>query len=185
MYSAYQNRFYKTKYGKNFNYDFSVKNSFKINGNEEYVLPNKKDIYALKQSNRIENKKVGYNIFELQAQKIDSKYKYYDFNFGIYNWQEITKDGINPDKQWWEYKPESCSWYNVACHIKNGVVWIINNIPGVKQTTELASGIGKILYVTKELFTGIFEMWKFSPMLYNTIINIFILIIFMKVTRLL
>jgi hypothetical protein len=29
--------------------------------------------------------KVGYGVFELQAQKENEFYHYYDFNFGIYN----------------------------------------------------------------------------------------------------
>ncbi|KMQ89747.1 plectrovirus spv1-r8a2b protein [Lasius niger] len=33
------------------------------------------------------------------AQKEGDLYRYYDFNFGIYNWQEITKDGLFPAGQ--------------------------------------------------------------------------------------
>ncbi len=47
--------------------------------------------------------KIGCNVFELQAQKENDMYRYYDFNFGIYNWQEINNDAdyfaiVNYDK---------------------------------------------------------------------------------------
>lgn len=191
LYSAYQNRFYNSNYGKVFNYDFSVKNDLNIKDNHGYIFEENKSInskYNLKHINLEKNnknldKKIGYNVFEFQSLKLDGKYRYYDFNFGIYNWQEITKDGINPDMQWWEYKYDSCSWYNFACHMKNGAVWIINNLPGVKQTGTLAKGINAIFQTIYKFFGGIFEMWKFSPQLYNTIINLFILMFFLKLIK--
>ncbi|ALA97707.1 Spiroplasmavirus-related protein [Spiroplasma kunkelii CR2-3x] len=51
------------------------------------------------QYKKIEEQKIGYNVFELQAQKENDMYRYYDFNFGIYNWQEINSGGLFPDKQ--------------------------------------------------------------------------------------
>lgn len=150
LYSAYQNRFYKTKYGKNFNFDFSVKKHFNIENDDGYIFGKKNSSenqkYKLKhlkfeERNLNYDKKIGFNIFEFQSAKIDKNYRYYDFNFGIYNWQEITKDGINPDKQWWEYKYESCNWWNIGCHIKNGTIWVINNLPGIKETNTFAKGM--------------------------------------------
>ncbi|MDQ7982696.1 MAG: DUF3688 family protein [Spiroplasma sp.] len=105
-------------------------------------------------------------------------------NFGIYNWQEITKDGLFPADQWWDARYESCAWYNIVCHIKNAVIWIVNNIPGVKQGNQLANGIAYIFKTTYEFFDQIFAVWKFSPALYNTVTNVFLLIVFMKLVRL-
>ncbi len=85
MYSAYKNRFYNTNYGNVFNYDFSVSNDYNINQNEEYVFEDVlKDKYGLKYK-KMEEQKIGYNVFELQVQKENDMYRYYDFNFGIYN----------------------------------------------------------------------------------------------------
>ncbi|KAI92693.1 spiroplasma phage ORF1-like family protein [Spiroplasma melliferum] len=184
LYSAFKNRFYNTNYGNVFNYDFSVSNNYNINQNEGYIFEGAlKDKYGLKYK-KIEEQKIGYNVFELQAQKENDMYRYYDFNFGIYNWQEINNGGLFPDGQWWQAQYESCSWYNLACHIRNAAIWIVNNIPGVKQVNELASGVGKIFQTIYSFFNQTFEMWKFSPALYNTITNIFLLIIFMKFVRL-
>ncbi len=184
LYSAFKNRFYNTNYGNVFNYDFSVANNYNINQNEGYIFEGAlKDKYGLKYK-KIEEQKIGYNVFELQAQKENYMYRYYDFNFGIYNWQEINNGGLFPDGQWWQAQYESCSWYNLACHIKNAAIWIVNNIPGVKQVNELASGVGKIFQTIYSFFSQTFEVWKFSPALYNTITNILLLIIFMKFVRL-
>ncbi len=184
MYSAYKNRFYNTNYGDVFNYDFSVSNGYNINQNEGYVFEGSlKDKYGLKYK-KMEQQKIGYNVFELQAQKENDMYRYYDFNFGIYNWQEINNGGLFPDGQWWQAQYESCSWYNLACHIRNAAIWIVNNIPGIKQVNELASGVGKIFQTIYSFFSQIFEVWKFSSALYSTITNLFLLIIFMKFVRL-
>ncbi|WP_425380523.1 spiroplasma phage ORF1-like family protein [Spiroplasma endosymbiont of Stenodema calcarata] len=184
LYSAFKNRFYNTNYGNVFNYDFSVTNDYNINQNEGYIFEGAlKDKYGLKYK-KIEEQKIGYNVFELQAQKENDMYRYYDFNFGIYNWQEINNGGLFPDGQWWQAQYESCSWYNLACHIRNAAIWIVNNVPGVKQVNELASGVGKIFQTIYSFFSQTFEVWKFSPVLYSTITNIFLLIIFMKFVRL-
>ncbi len=184
MYSAYKNRFYNTNYGDVFNYDFSVSNNYNINQNEGYVFEGiLKDKYGLKYK-KMEEQKIGYNVFELQAQKENDMYCYYDFNFGIYNWQEINNGGLFPDSQWWQAQYESCSWYNLAFHIRNAAIWIVNNIPGIKQVNELASGVGKIFQTIYSFFSQTFEVWKFSPALYSTITNLFLLIIFMKFVRL-
>ncbi|WP_281042308.1 spiroplasma phage ORF1-like family protein [Spiroplasma citri] len=186
LYSAFKNRFYTiNNYGSVFNYDFSVSNNYNINSNSGYVfggdLQNK---YGL-QYKKIEEQKIGYNVFELQAQKENDMYRYYDFNFGIYNWQEINNGGLFPDKQWWQVQyvtPEG--WWDFGAHIKNAVIWIVNTIPGVKQVNELASGVGKVFETVYSFFSQIFEVWKFNPALYSTITNIFLLIIFMKFVRL-
>ncbi|WP_338989332.1 spiroplasma phage ORF1-like family protein [Spiroplasma endosymbiont of Seladonia tumulorum] len=184
MYSAYKNRFYNTNYGDVFNYDFSVANNYNINQNEGYVFEGiLKNKYGLKYK-KMEEQKIGYNVFELQAQKENDMYRYYDFNFGIYNWQEINNGGLFPDSQWWQAQYESCSWYNLACHIRNAAIWIVNNIPGIKQVNELANGVGKIFQTIYSFFSQTFEVWKFSPALYSTITNLFLLIIFMKFVRL-
>ncbi len=184
MYSAYKNRFYNTNYGDVFNYDFSVSNDYNINQNEGYVFEDiLKDKYGLKYK-KMEEQKIGYNVFELQAQKENDMYCYYDFNFGIYNWQEINNGGLFPDSKWWQAQYESCSWYNLACHIRNAAIWIVNNIPGIKQVNELASGVGKIFQTIYSFFSQTFEVWKFSPALYSTITNLFLLIIFIKFVRL-
>ncbi|AXF95735.1 spiroplasma plectrovirus-related protein [Spiroplasma phoeniceum P40] len=103
LYSAFKNRFYTiNNYGSVFNYDFSVANNYNINSNSGYVFEDAlKDKYGLKYK-KIEEQKIGYNVFELQAQKENDMYRYYDFNFGIYNWQEINNGGLFPDKQWWQ-----------------------------------------------------------------------------------
>ncbi|APE75215.1 spiroplasma phage ORF1-like family protein [Spiroplasma citri] len=186
LYSAFKNRFYTiNNYGSVFNYDFSVANNYNIKLNSGYVfggdLQNK---YGL-QYKKIEEQKIGYNVFELQAQKENDMYRYYDFNFGIYNWQEINNGGLFPDKQWWQVQyvtPEG--WWDFGAHIKNAVIWIVNTIPGVKQVNELASGVGKVFETVYSFFIQIFEVWKFNPALYSTITNIFLLIIFMKFVRL-
>jgi hypothetical protein len=85
LYSAYQNRFYQTQYGNVFNYDYSVYQNYNINQNSGYIFnDNLKIKYNLKYK-KIEEQKIGYNVIELQAQKTDEMYRYYDFNFGIYN----------------------------------------------------------------------------------------------------
>ncbi len=185
MYSAYKNRFYNTNYRDVFNYDFSVSNDYNINQNEGYVFndSNLQNKYGLKYK-KMEEQKIDYNVFELQAQKDNDMYRYYDFNFGIYNWQEINNGGLFPDSQWWQAQYESCSWYNLACHIRNAAIWIVNNIPGIKQVNELASGVGKIFQTIYSFFSQTFEVWKFSTALYSTITNLFLLIIFMKFVRL-
>ncbi|AXF96263.1 spiroplasma plectrovirus-related protein [Spiroplasma phoeniceum P40] len=186
LYSAFKNRFYTiNNYGSVFNYDFSVANNYDIKLNSGYVfggdLQNK---YGL-QYKKIEEQKIGYNVFELQAQKENDMYRYYDFNFGIYNWQEINNGGLFPDKQWFQVQyitPKG--WWDFGAHIKNAVIWIVNTIPGVKQVNELASGVGKVFETVYSFFSQIFEVWKFNPALYSTITNIFLLIIFMKFVRL-
>nr|WP_281042311.1 DUF3688 family protein [Spiroplasma citri] len=65
LYSAFKNRFYTiNNYGSVFNYDFSVANNYDIKSNSGYVfggdLQNK---YGL-QYKKIEEQKIGYNVFE-------------------------------------------------------------------------------------------------------------------------
>ncbi|AXF96397.1 spiroplasma plectrovirus-related protein [Spiroplasma phoeniceum P40] len=97
LYSAFKNRFYTiNNYGSVFNYDFSVANNYDIKLNSGYVFGgNLQNKYGL-QYKKIEEQKIGYNVFELQAQKENDMYRYYDFNFGIYNWQEINNGGFVP-----------------------------------------------------------------------------------------
>lgn len=188
LYSSYNNRFYNTKYGQAFNFDYSVKSSFNISGKDKYVFEGDNDKiekYPFKYVSDVNSRNVGYNVFTLTAQKEGGLYRYFDFNFGIYNWREITKDGLYPTGQWWDAKYDNCAWYNVTCWIKNAVIWVVNNIPGVKQGNQLASGIAYIFKTTYEFFDKIFAVWKFSPALYNTVTNVFLLIIFMKLVRLL
>ncbi|ALA98169.1 Spiroplasmavirus-related protein [Spiroplasma kunkelii CR2-3x] len=186
LYSAFKNRFYTiNNYGSVFNYDFSVVNNYDIKLNSGYVFGGDlQSKYGL-QYKKIEEQKIGYNVFELQAQKENDMYRYYDFNFGIYNWQEINSGGLFPDKQWWQVQyitPKG--WWDFGAHIKNAMIWIVNTIPGVKQVNELASGVGKVFETVYIFFSQIFEVWKFNPALYSTITNIFLLIIFMKFVRL-
>ncbi|ALA98350.1 Spiroplasmavirus-related protein [Spiroplasma kunkelii CR2-3x] len=186
LYSAFKNRFYTiNNYGSVFNYDFSVVNNYDIKLNSGYVFGGDlQSKYGL-QYKKIEEQKIGYNVFELQAQKENDMYRYYDFNFGIYNWQEINSGGLFPDKQWWQVQyitPKG--WWDFGAHIKNAVIWIVNTIPGVKQVNELASGVGKVFETVYSFFSQIFEVWKFNHALYSTITNIFLLIIFMKFVRL-
>ncbi|QED24879.1 spiroplasma phage ORF1-like family protein [Spiroplasma citri] len=186
LYSAFKNRFYTiNNYGSVFNYDFSVANNYDINLNSGYVFAGYlQSKYGLRYK-KIEEQRIGYNVFELQAQRENDMYRYYDFNFGIYNWQEINSGGLFPDKQWWQVQyvtPEG--WWDFGAHIKNAVIWIVNTIPGVKQVNELASGVGKVFETVYSFFSQIFEVWKFNPALYSTITNIFLLIIFMKFVRL-
>ncbi|MGL5268444.1 MAG: spiroplasma phage ORF1-like family protein [Spiroplasma sp.] len=186
LYSSYNNRFYNTKYGQTFNFDYSVSKNFSIEYSDKYVFEGddvKIEKYPFKYQ-KIESRNIGYNVFTLISQKEGELYRYFDFNFGIYNWQEITKDGLFPTGQWWQAKYESCAWYNIACYIKNAVIWIVNNIPGVKEGNQLASGIAKIFETVYKFFDQIFAVWKFSPALYNTVTNLFLLIIFMKLVRL-
>nr|WP_308686784.1 DUF3688 family protein [Spiroplasma sp. ChiS] len=131
LYSAFKNRFYTiNNYGSVFNYDFSVANNYDIKLNSGYVfVGNLQNKYGL-QYKKIEEQKIGYNVFELQAQKENDMYRYYDFNFGIYNLQEINNGGLFPDKQWWQVQyvtPEG--WWDFGAHIKNAVIWIVNTIP--------------------------------------------------------
>nr|WP_310622617.1 DUF3688 family protein [Spiroplasma citri] len=186
LYSAFKNRFYTiNNYGSVFNYDFSVANNYDINLNSGYVFAGYlQSKYGLRYK-KIEEQRIGYNVFELQAQKEKDMYRYYDFNFGIYNCQEINNGGLFPDKQWWQVQyitPKG--WWDFGAHIKNAVIWIVNTIPGVKQVNELASGVGKVFETVYSFFSQIFEVWKFNPALYSTITNIFLLIIFMKFVRL-
>ncbi|ALA98423.1 Spiroplasmavirus-related protein [Spiroplasma kunkelii CR2-3x] len=112
-------------------------------------------------------------------------YRYYNFNFGIYNWQEINNGGLFPDKQWWQVQYVTpAGWWDFGAHIKNAVIWIVNTIPGIKQVNELASGVGNVFEAVYSFFSEIFEVWKFNPALYSIIKNIFLLIIFMKFVRL-
>ncbi|AXF96912.1 spiroplasma plectrovirus-related protein [Spiroplasma phoeniceum P40] len=146
LYSVFKNRFYTiNNYGSVFNYDFSVTNEYNIKLNSGYVFGgNLQNKYGL-QYKKNEEQKIGYNVFELQAQKENDMYRYYDFNFGIYNWQEINNGGLFPNKQWWQVQyvtPQG--WWYFGAHIKNAVIWIVNTIPGVKQVNELASGVGKV-----------------------------------------
>ncbi|AXF95626.1 spiroplasma plectrovirus-related protein [Spiroplasma phoeniceum P40] len=137
------------------------------------------------QYKKIEEQKIDYNVFELQAQKENDMYRYYYFNFGIYNWQEINNGGLFPDKQLFQVQyinPKG--WWDFETHIKNAVIWIFNTIPGVKQVNELASGVGKVFETVYSFFSQIFEVWKFNPALYSIITNIFLLIIFIKFVRL-
>ncbi len=81
-YYAYKNRFYNTNYRDVFSYDFSVSNDYNINQNEGYFFEfTLKDKYGLKYK-KMEEQKIGYNVFELQAQKENDMYRSYDFNFG-------------------------------------------------------------------------------------------------------
>ncbi|WP_342189752.1 spiroplasma phage ORF1-like family protein [Spiroplasma endosymbiont of Dilophus febrilis] len=70
LYSAYKNKFYNTKYGINFNYDYSIKKSFNILKNEGEVFkkPPENNKYKFKHT-KMEEQKIGYNIFELQVKK--------------------------------------------------------------------------------------------------------------------
>ncbi|WFG99235.1 DUF3688 family protein [Spiroplasma citri] len=65
LYSAFKNRFYTiNNYGSVFNYDFSFANDYDIKSNSGYVFGgNLQNKYGL-QYKKIEEQKIGYNVFE-------------------------------------------------------------------------------------------------------------------------
>ncbi|WP_425378589.1 spiroplasma phage ORF1-like family protein [Spiroplasma endosymbiont of Polydrusus pterygomalis] len=182
IYSSHANKFYQTKYGRVFNFDYSVFNNFKVDSTSDYLFYDRTVTYPLRVKD-LSIQKVGYGVFELQAQKENEFYHYYDFNFGIYNWKDLTSLVDKPIGQWWNEQIENCKWYDMVCHIKNGSIWIVNNIPGIKQANELASGVGKLFQTTYNFFAQTFEIWKFNLDFYIVITNTFLLIIFMKFIR--
>ncbi|PQM29680.1 spiroplasma phage ORF1-like family protein [Spiroplasma poulsonii] len=183
IYSSHANKFYQTKYGRVFNFDYSVSNDFKVDNNSNYLFDGVgKEKYKLRYKD-LSIQKVGYGVFELQAQQEKEFYHYYDFNFGIYNWKDLTSLVDKPTGQWWSEQIENCKWYDMVCHLKNGAIWIVNNIPGIKQANELASGVGKLFQTTYSFFAQTFEIWKFNLDFYIVITNTFLLIIFMKFIR--
>nr|WP_193379332.1 DUF3688 family protein [Spiroplasma melliferum] len=152
-------------------------NAYNINVNQNYysffsnwqyqtdILPSNNDKYT--QSIKLldmtdKSKYQGFNLITFNAINIgkDSSISVNGFNFSLYNatdWNnEINNGNI------WRIPYKSCSWYNLACHIQNAAIWLVNNLPGMKDVYNFINGIVHVFSNVSELFNNIGNLFAFD-----------------------
>ncbi len=87
------------------------------------------------------NKYRGFNIITFQSKNLPSKSTLYlfGFNFSIYNATDWNNEINGGDI--WKIPYKNCSWYNIACHIENAGIWLVNNLPDMKDVYNFVNGI--------------------------------------------
>ncbi len=160
-------------------YQVKLANAFKINSNDNYysylsnwdyltdVLPgNGNGGYESKvkmfDMTTDTNKYRGFNIITFQIKNLPSKSTLYlfGFNFSIYNATDWNNEINGGDI--WKIPYKNCSWYNIACHIENAGIWLVNNLPGMKDVYNFVNGIVHVFSNVSELFNNIGNLFAFD-----------------------
>ncbi|WP_199558545.1 spiroplasma phage ORF1-like family protein [Spiroplasma sp. ChiS] len=82
------------------------------------------------------------------------------FNFSLYNatdWNGELNDG-----KIWQLPYKKGAWYRLDIHIENAAIWIVNNLPGMKEIYKFVNGIVHVFSNVSELFNNIGNLFAFD-----------------------
>ncbi|WP_408641587.1 spiroplasma phage ORF1-like family protein [Spiroplasma citri] len=82
------------------------------------------------------------------------------FNFSLYNatdWSGELNDG-----KIWQLPYKKGAWYRLDIHIENEAIWIVNNLPGMKEIYKFVNGIVHVFSNVSELFNNIGNLFAFD-----------------------
>nr|CAK99868.1 putative plectrovirus spv1-c74 orf 1 n-terminal truncated transmembrane protein [Spiroplasma citri] len=54
------------------------------------------------------------------------------------------------------------AWYRLDIHIENAAIWIVNNLPGMKEIYKFVNGIIHVFSNVSELFNNIGNLFAFD-----------------------
>ncbi|WFG99842.1 DUF3688 family protein [Spiroplasma citri] len=104
----------------------------------------------------------GFNVIRFNTTRLteDRSISINGFNFSLYNATDWNNEINSGDI--WKIPYKSCSWYNIACHIQNAAIWIVNNLPGMKEIYKFVNGIVHVFSNVSELFNNICNLFAFD-----------------------
>ncbi|WP_425379387.1 spiroplasma phage ORF1-like family protein [Spiroplasma endosymbiont of Stenodema calcarata] len=151
-------------------------NAYNINVNQNYysffsnwqyqtdILPSNNDLYtqSIKFLDMTDNSKYqGFNLITFNTTNIaSSSISINGFNFSLYNSNDWNNEINGGDI--WNIPYKNCSWYNVACHVENAGIWLVNNLPGMKDVYNFVSGIVHVFGNVTDLFNNIGNLFAFD-----------------------
>ncbi|MBH8622554.1 DUF3688 domain-containing protein [Spiroplasma sp. hyd1] len=152
-------------------------NAYTINNTNDYfsyfsnwdyitdVLPSNNDKYiqSIKLLDMTDKSKYqGFNLIRFNTTRLteNNSISINGFNFSIYNATDWNNEINGGDI--WEIPYKNCSWYNVACHIQNAAIWLVNNLPGMKDVYNFVNGIVHVFSNVSDLFNNIGNLFAFD-----------------------
>ncbi|MBW1242253.1 MAG: DUF3688 domain-containing protein, partial [Spiroplasma poulsonii] len=129
------------------------------------VLPSNNDKYiqSIKLLDMTDKSKYqGFNLIRFNTTRLteNNSISINGFNFSIYNATDWNNEINGGDI--WEIPYKNCSWYNVACHIQNAAIWLVNNLPGMKDVYNFVNGIVYVFSNVSDLFNNIGNLFAFD-----------------------
>ncbi|UZQ29304.1 MAG: DUF3688 family protein [Spiroplasma phoeniceum] len=128
------------------------------------VLPSNNDKYT--QSMKLldvadKSKYQGFNLIRFNTNRLleNNSISILRFNFSIYNttdWNNEINDG-----NIWKIPYKSCCWYNISCNIQNAAIWLVNNLPGMKDVYNFINGMVHVFSDVSNLFNNIGNLFCF------------------------
>ncbi|WFG95542.1 DUF3688 family protein [Spiroplasma citri] len=152
-------------------------NAYTINSTNDYfsyysnwdyktdILPSNNDKYT--QSIKLldmkdRSKYQGFNLIRFNTTRLteDKSISINGFNFSLYNatdWSGELNDG-----KIWQLPYKKGAWYRLDIHIENAAIWIVNNLPGMKEIYKFVNGIVHVFSNVSELFNNICNLFAFD-----------------------
>ncbi|ALA97618.1 Spiroplasmavirus-related protein [Spiroplasma kunkelii CR2-3x] len=152
-------------------------NAYTINSTNDYfsyysnwdyktdILPSNNDkwtqsIKLLDMTDR--TKYQGFNVIRFNTTRLteDRSISINGFNFSLYNatdWSGELNDG-----KIWQLPYKKGAWYRLDIHIENAAIWIVNNLPGMKEIYKFVNGIVHVFSNVSELFNNIGNLFAFD-----------------------
>ncbi|PQP79144.1 DUF3688 domain-containing protein, partial [Spiroplasma sp. ChiS] len=66
------------------------------------------------------------------------------------------------DGKIWQLPYKKGAWYRLDIHIENAAIWIVNNLPGMKEIYKFVNGIVHVFSNVSELFNNIGNLFAFD-----------------------
>ncbi|WFG97882.1 DUF3688 family protein [Spiroplasma citri] len=104
----------------------------------------------------------GFNLIRFNTTRLteDRSISINGFNFSLYNatdWNGELNDG-----KIWQLPYKKGAWYRLDIHIENAAIWIVNNLPGMKEIYKFVNGIVHVFSNVSELFNNIGNLFAFD-----------------------
>ncbi|WFG99791.1 DUF3688 family protein [Spiroplasma citri] len=152
-------------------------NAYTINSTNDYfsyysnwdyktdILPSNNDKYtqSIKLLDMTDRSKYqGFNLIRFNTTRLteDRSISINGFNFSLYNatdWSGELNDG-----KIWQLPYKKGAWYRLDIHIENAAIWIVNNLPGMKEIYKFVNGIVHVFSNVSELFNNIGNLFAFD-----------------------
>lgn len=104
-----------------------------------------------------------FNYVDVIAWNTDnSDYRMYldTFNFSLFNWD--SWNNIVNGGDIWKAKYNSCAWYNVFCHLTNGIIWTFNNVYGIKEVGKYVNALINTMQNVISLWDNVSQYYAFN-----------------------
>nr|WP_245938571.1 M20/M25/M40 family metallo-hydrolase [Spiroplasma phoeniceum] len=152
-------------------------NAYTINSTNDYfsyysnwdyktnILPSNNDKYtqSIKLLDMTDRSKYqGFNLIRFSTTTLieNRSISINGFNFSLYNatdWNGELNDG-----KIWQLPYKKGAWYRLDIHIENSAIWIVNNLPGMKEIYKFVNGIVHVFSNMSELFNNIGNLFAFD-----------------------